>query len=140
MNIFKQPDWDYIKEKYPNEYEHLRRYFGGCGHWSIVDCKEVNYERQLKVVESQKWFRLPMAGGFTVLNSSDLSVGDVFGPVAYIVTLIPTYSCDEDKVVFRITDTPVDIHKSADEVRALARRLREIIKKEDNFGVCSKLY
>jgi hypothetical protein len=44
MNPFKQPDWEYVKKTYPNEYEALRGYYlSGC-KYSIVDCRKFTPE------------------------------------------------------------------------------------------------
>lgn len=143
VNWFKQPDWDYIQKKYPNEYPILRSYYGGTGQWCIVDCRKMQLDPSvnngwLTVGPCKHGFGL-MAAGLYVLASSDLKVGDILDyDSVYVVTLVNRW--DNDQIIYRVTNTAIDVHSDLNDIKAQLKRIREIIKKEDTFKGCLRLY
>lgn len=149
VNWFKKPDWDYIQKKYPNDYEAIKSYWRGG--WSIIDCRpfteeEIGMINRCKVVSSQygksvsfeltdgKPYDVPMCIDY------DVKVGHEPSPMdLYILTLM-NVSYLEDGPIYRITDTPVDIHKKLGDFKAECARLQQIIDEEDTFRGCLRLY
>jgi hypothetical protein len=149
VNWFKQPDWDYIQKKYPNDYEAIKSYWRGG--WSIIDCRpfteeEMGMINRCKVVPSQygksmsfelidgKLYYVPMYRDY------DAEVDHEPSPMElYILTLMNKPRV-EDGPIYRITDTPIDIHKKLEDFKAECARLQQIIDEEDTFRGCLKLY
>ena len=150
VDWFKQPDWDYIKEKYPNDYEAIKSYWGGRT-WSIIDCRPFTEEEMgmikcCTVIPSS--FGKSMAFELTdgrlfyvpLERDYDPELGHEPSPMElYILTLVKK-CCLEDGSIYRITDTPVNIQRELEDVQAECCRLQQIIMSEDTFRGCLKLY
>lgn len=149
VNWFKQPDWDYIQKKYPNDHKAIKSYWRGG--WSIIDCRPFTKEEMrmincCKVVLSQygksmsfeltdgKLYYVPMDRDYDAEVDHEPSPTEL-----YILTFMNVH-CLEDGPIFRITDTPVDIHMELDDFKAECFRLQQIIDEEDTFKGCLRLY
>lgn len=149
VNWFKQPDWDYIQKKYPNDYKAIKSYWRGG--WTFIDCRpfteeEMGMINRCKVVLSQygKSMSFELTDGklyyVPMYRDYDAEVGHEPSPMElYILTLMHT-SCVEDGPIFRITDTPIDVHKKLEDFKAECARLQQIIDEEDTFRGCLRLY
>lgn len=149
VNWFKQPDWDYIQKKYPNDYKAIRSYWRGG--WSIVDChpfteEEMGMINRCKVVPSE--FGLSMLFELTdgkeyhvpLYRDYEPEVGYEPSPIELYILALMNTSRVEDGPIYRITNTPVDIHMKLDDFKAECFRLHQIILQEDTFRGCLKLY
>ena len=149
VDWFKQPDWDYIQKKYPDDYKAIKSYWRGG--WAIVDChpfteEEMGMINRCKVVPSE--FGLSMLFELTdgkecyvpLYRDYEPEVGHEPSPMELYILALMKVSCVEDGPIYRITDTPIDIHKKLEDFKAECARLQEIIDNEDTFRGCFKLY
>ena len=133
VNWFKQPDWDYIQKKYPNDYNAIREVWGK--RWFCTDCSKISEDLIKRfntdcVVYETNWGLKVL--GYYVSKDYKVSVGDkVDLNQLYLLELDTWYS---DGPVYRITDKPVNVHSmDVDKIKA-------IIEKEDAFRECPILY
>ena len=133
-NVFsKQPDWDYIKEKYPNDYDAIREVWGK--RWFCTDCSKIpedlikRFNTNCVVHETNYGLKVL---GYYVSKDYKVSAGDkVDLSQLYLLELNTWHS---DGPVYRITDKPVNVHSmDVDKIKA-------IIKENNAFKECPILY
>lgn len=140
VNWFKQPDWEYIKKKYPEEYPVIKRAFNAGTHWFVTRCIKFNadYYKYCNGADTVyiKGELIPskaVCGYYCTKEFGEkVSVGDKVDLNSLYLLVLNTLN--DDGPIIRVSD--VEHEGDCEDIS----RIKEIIAKEDTFRGCLRLY